>query len=211
MAHTFRRFWQNNKRFLLFIALVLGVRTVCADWSPVPSGSMEPTIQAGDVLLLDKTAYGPALPLTKKRLFKTGSPQRGDVITFAPSHTSKTLVKRVVAIGGDRVQVNNTAVYVNGEALPQRYLEGTNTVRLQESNGDQHYRIQLGQGQLKDTDGELLVPDGHYFVMGDHRTNSYDSRFWGFVSDDQVIAKVSGRLLSVSSKRSWADKLPHRL
>src|SRR5690606_7233190 len=109
---------------ICFLLGVLCFRTAVADWSPVPSSSMEPTIYPGDVLLLDKTVLGPAIPFTHTRLAQRAQPQRGDIITFMPPVPDPdTYVKRVIGVPGDRIRTDGLRVFVNGEALPLRITD----------------------------------------------------------------------------------------
>lgn len=193
-----RKTIKNYASLLLMLLAMMVFRTAVADWSYVPSGSMEPTITAGDVLLVSKLSYGPSIPFTSSRLFSIGEPERGDIITFYPSHTDQCLVKRVVGVPGDRLRIIGKELWINGKKLQQTALSDN---LLQESNGINPHRIKIsGDSGLPAINGEIRVPDGQYFVMGDHRNNSYDSRYWGFVDKTQVVGKVSRIGLSFSSQ-----------
>src|SRR5687767_7448963 len=109
---------KNNKGVVIVLFSMLMFRTAIADWSPVPTSSMEPTILPGDVLLINKTILGPAIPFTEARLFAFAQPQRGDIITFTPPHVDQTFVKRVIGLPGDRIRTEGLQVIINGKALP---------------------------------------------------------------------------------------------
>ena len=109
---------KNNAGIVIALVSLLAFRTAIADWSPVPTSSMEPTILPGDVLLINKTILGPAIPFTEARLFSYAQPQRGDIITFTPPHVDTTYVKRVIGVPGDRIRTEGLRVFVNGVALP---------------------------------------------------------------------------------------------
>jgi signal peptidase I len=156
----------------LFIALVLAlvIRAFIVQAFSIPSGSMIPTLLVGDYLLVNKFSYGIRNPITNKVLIPTWKPQRGDVAVFIfPQDPSKDYIKRVIGLPGDRVQVINKKVYINGELYetPQaRYAD----------------KIVIPPGQsTRDNFGPVVVPEDSYFFMGDNRDKSYDSRFWGFV------------------------------
>jgi len=189
---------KTHSSWLLMLLTLMAFRTAVADWSYVPSGSMEPTITPGDVLLVSKLSYGPSIPFTNSRLFSVGEPERGDIITFYPSHTDQCLVKRVVGVPGDRLRIRGADLWINGKKLQQTVLSDG---LLEESNGIKPHKIKVsGDRGLPTIEGEVLVPQGQYFVMGDHRNNSYDSRYWGFVDKSQVVGKVARIGLSFSSQ-----------
>lgn len=202
------------KSYLPLFCLVVGVfffRTAVADWSPVPSSSMEPSIYPGDLLLVNKTILGPAIPFTKSRLYSYGSPQRGDVITFYPSHLNEQYVKRVIGIPGDTIRTEGLAVFVNGQELPLELdfsqsasgiITGYETI-----NGLTHaIKVNTNRG-IKEVLNELTVPANSYFVMGDYRNNSEDSRYWGFVEEDRILGKVTTIALSIADERPLKDKI----
>jgi signal peptidase I len=178
-------------------------RTSIADWNHVPSGSMEPTLFDGDWLLVSKMTYGPSIPFTNFRIWTNGSPHRGDVITFYPPHTDDLYVKRVIGTPGDHIRVQGDEVYVNGSPLAFRELKAAGDVHVgQEKIGKRAHLVQIsGGGEQPVLDEEIVVPENHYFVMGDHRNHSADSRYWGFVDGDRVIGKVTYVAISISAKR----------
>lgn len=206
---------KNNAGLAVTLVCVLFFRTAIADWSPVPSSSMEPTIYPGDVVLLNKTILGPAVPFTKSRLLDFAQPQRGDIITFIPPHTSETYVKRVIGVPGDRIRTEGLRVFVNGEALPffitdpgqvSGLLQGRETIA-----GREHaIQVDLRRGMIQ-LDGELTVPEHAYFVMGDFRNNSKDSRTWGFVSEDKVLGTVTRLAVSIADEREMLDSIGESL
>ncbi|BFM22524.1 signal peptidase I [Gilvimarinus japonicus] len=202
-CNRLRKTIKNYASLLLMLLAMTVFRTAVADWNYVPSGSMEPTITPGDVLVVSKLSYGPSVPFTSSRLFSIGEPQRGDIITFYPSHTDQCLVKRVVGVPGDRLRIQGRDLWINGKKLQQTALSDN---LLQESSGIKPHKIKIsGSRGLPTIEGEIRVPDGQYFVMGDHRNNSYDSRYWGFVDQSQVVGKVVRIGLSFSPQ--FAERL----
>jgi len=161
--------------FAIALFLALFIRTFVVQAFKIPSGSMLPTLQVGDHILVNKFIYGIDVPLVGGHLLPWRAPQRGDVVVFVyPVDPSKDFIKRVVAVGGDVLQIRNKHVYINGGLWndPHAYF----------SDGPQS-----GQGNSpRDNYGPVTVPPGHLFVMGDNRDRSYDSRFWGFVDLDEV-------------------------
>ncbi|MBI3542866.1 MAG: signal peptidase I [Deltaproteobacteria bacterium] len=184
--------------------IVLGVfafRSSFADQYIVPSGSMEPTIQIGDHVLVNKMAYDLRLPFTTISLARTGEPRRGEVIVFRdPRDPSIRLIKRLIGLPGDRVRVVNGIVEVNGAPL-ETSLAGSTGIEpvlaaargrfaYDEKAGGRLHRIQrLPERAARDAT-ELVVPAGRYFFLGDNRDNSADSRVWGFASRDALEGRA---------------------
>ncbi len=163
---------RENRIFLLFMFALLVARSSFADHYVVPSGSMEQTLFPGDRVAVDKRAYGLRVPFTLVKIIHGDAPTRGDVIIFDAPDDGTRLIKRIVAIGGDRLEVHYGHAFVNG--LP----------------GDARAALELRLGGGPDV-GPVRVPAGHVFVMGDFRGNSRDSRFFGFVREDAIYAKAS--------------------
>jgi signal peptidase I len=157
------------------ILLALVIRTFIVQAFKIPSSSMEDTLAIGDHILVNKFIYGTKLPFTDKRILKLRDPRRGDVIVFEyPEDTSKDFIKRVIGVPGDTVEVKDKHVYVNGTlyANPHEVHKEADTIPK--------------ELQPRDNKDPVKVPPGDYFVMGDNRDRSYDSRFWGFVSNDKI-------------------------
>ncbi len=161
------------------IALV--VRSFVIQAYKIPSGSMEPTLLVGDHLLVNRMSYVVKMPFTDSVLLTTGKPQRGDIIVFRyPEDPSKDYIKRVIATGGEKVEIRNKVIYINGK-------------RLQDPWG--HFRPDPGARSFtpfvdKDNVPPVVVPKDNYFVMGDNRDNSLDSRYWGYVDKKHLVGKA---------------------
>ncbi|HXC49361.1 MAG TPA: signal peptidase I [Candidatus Limnocylindrales bacterium] len=168
---TFREYVEAFGTALL---LALFIRTFIVQAFKIPSGSMLPTLQIGDHLLVNKLAYGIRIPFVAKRIFQVFKPQHDDVIVFLyPADRSKDYIKRVKAIAGETIEVKNKVVYINGEKIDDPY-----------AFHDPHSR-----GSMNDF-GPFTVPDGYVFAMGDNRENSSDSRFWGPVPIGDIEGKA---------------------
>jgi signal peptidase I len=194
---------------LLYVgaALVL-FRSSVLDWNVVPTASMNPTIVEGDYILVNKVAYGLKLPLLGGPLLRWGGPARGDIIVFDPPGESERYVKRVVGVPGDHLEMRRNHLFVNGR--PARY-RGRTVGRDRDWAGDEEiagrgHRVLFSAGLPgADSFGPLVVPPGHYFVLGDNRDNSKDSRYFGFVEGDRIVGRVGRVLLSLNP---WLRKQP---
>ena len=173
---TFREY---AEAILMALFLALFIRTFIVQAFKIPSGSMIPTLQIGDHILVNKLAYGIRIPFLENYLMEFAKPQRGDVVVFIfPEDRSKDFIKRVIAVAGDTVEVRAKTIYINGKPVedPHAYFAGDDP---------------QGGGLLTREDyGPKVVPANHIFVMGDNRDRSYDSRFWGFVDLNEVRGKA---------------------
>ena len=181
---------------LLMLALLVVARSSFANHYHVPSGSMQPTLEPGDRVVVDMSAYGLRVPFTRHVLVGRGRPQRGEVAVFASPEDGTRLIKRVVAVGGDKVQLLDGRLSINGEPMASA------------GDGDaEHFGQRLAQLDLGDGGGpdivEATVPEGHVLVLGDHRGRSADGRWFGFVEADAIY----GRAVAVYWRRgegpSW--------
>jgi signal peptidase I len=201
---------RDNRHVLVFLALFGVLRTAVADWNPVPSGSMRPTVIEGDVVLVNRLAYALKLPLTDVELVRTGELQRGDVVTLSSPVDGTRLLKRLVAVGGDVVAMHGGRLVVNGEVAPYDAVERVEAeplapgfevpaLRMDEHLGASTRRVQWlpSRPSMRDVD-PVTVPPDHVMVMGDNRDNSLDSRAWGFVPRHLLIGRAHHVLVSGS-------------
>jgi len=188
------------RSFFPIFLVVLLLRSFLFEPFRIPSGSMMPTLLVGDFILVNKFNYGLRLPVLNKKFVELGAPKRGDVVVFRyPVDPSTPFIKRVVGLPGDHIEYRDRTLYVNGRAMAQEpagtYLgSGAGSDQngdpvMTEKLGDVEHLI-LVRPQVPSMDGESIVPEGHYFVMGDNRDNSRDSRFWGFVPDENLIGRA---------------------
>lgn len=180
-----KSFWREyGEALIIAFILAIVIRFFLVQAFSIPSGSMQPTLLIGDYLLVNKLSYGIRNPLTNRVIVPIGKPQRGDIAVFIfPQDPSKDYIKRVIGLPGDKVQVINKKVYINGKLLetPQAvYDDPTIIPGPPRSPGE----------PPRDNFGPIEVPDNAYFVMGDNRDHSYDSRFWGFVPMDALKGKA---------------------
>jgi signal peptidase I len=186
--------------FPVFLA-VLVLRSFIAEPFRIPSGSMMPTLLVGDFILVNKFGYGIRLPVLNTKVIPISDPQRGDVVVFRyPKDPSIPYIKRVIGLPGDTIRYEDKVVYVNGVAMPQEvvgYYHGVGygarstgaSRRVEDLTGINHaILVQPDRGQAEPR--EWTVPEGHYFVLGDNRDDSTDSRFWGFVPDENLVGRA---------------------
>ena len=212
-----KRWLKNNAGFLVFLLCFGFFRTAIADWNPIPSASMRPTLLEGDVVLVDRLAYDFKIPLTGVSLARLSEPRRGDVVTFSSPKDGTRLIKRLVAIPGDTIAMRNEILYINGEAasysdpanLSEQIGPGVSVaaVGVVESVGGSARAVQF----LPDIDarrsfGPMLVPADHYFMLGDNRDNSEDSRFIGFVPRHLIIGHAHRILVSANITGNWLPR-----
>jgi len=190
-----RVFSEFARTAIYAVALFIVIRTFLVEAFKIPSGSMERTILVGDFLLVNKLAYGAEIPFTDSHLPAIEHPQRGDVIVFKwPRDPSKNFVKRLIGLPGDTVEMRDGTVWVNGHALTEQYVVHTDAstdpsgedFRWQRNYLVRQAEASQGYHPSRNNWGPLVVPEQSYFVLGDNRDNSYDSRYWGFVPDSLV-------------------------
>ena len=203
----------------LFLCLMFGFRSAWADWVTVPSGSMNPTILEGDRVLVDKHVYGVRVPFTRTRLTAGRDPVRGEIVVFDSPADGRTLIKRVAAVPGDRIALVDECLVVNGEVATYVPLDAAQVAGLLESTqaehpraflealGDHSHSILLLPGRpAAATMAPVTVPRDMYFMLGDNRDNSADSRFIGFVPRDRVVGRASSVVVSFDPERYYLPR-----
>ena len=188
------------KSFFPVLFLVLVLRSFLIEPFQIPTGSMIPTLNVGDFILVNKYAYGIRLPVIGTKIISVDDPERGEVMVFIPPHENKYYIKRVIGLPGDTVRYENKTLFINGEEIQKEYIEnitvntsigGLAGTLSSETLGSvvhstQHIDV-AGDRRLRTT---WVVPNGHYFMMGDNRDNSADSREWGPVSEENIVGKA---------------------
>lgn len=161
---------ETGKTILLSAFFAFGFRTYVAESCYIPSGSMLPTLQINDRLVVDKISY------------RFANLNRGDIVVFDPPaklHTKERLIKRLIGLPGDRIEVKNGKVYVNGTVLAEKYVAEAATYTWTKTESS----------DAKFTPNQI-IPQGHYLVLGDNRNNSFDSHYWGFITKDKIVGKA---------------------
>src|SRR6266699_2772528 len=194
-SRTIAYLWEWTKVFWFSVALFLVIRTFFVEAFKIPSGSMENTLLIGDFLLVNKLAYGAEVPFTHARLPGLRQPRRGDVIVFDyPLDPTKNFVKRLVGLPGDTLAMHDGVLMRNGASVREGYVSHTEPdtdPSSEEFTWQRDFlvktaRASVGYHPSRDNWGPLVVTARHYFVLGDNRDNSSDSRYWGFVPDSMV-------------------------
>ncbi len=198
----------------LFLGLMFVFRSAWADWVTVPSGSMNPTILEGDRVLVDTHAFGMRIPFTQAHLTTGVDPVRGDIVVFDSPADGRSLIKRVAAVPGDRVALADERLIVNGEPASYAPLDADLTATLLETTqaegprafeeslaGRRHAILLLPRRPAAATMAPITVPDGMYFMLGDNRDNSADSRFIGLVARDRIVGRATRVVISFDPER----------
>jgi signal peptidase I len=206
-----------NKGYVLFLLLFGVFRTAVADWNPIPSASMRPNLLEGDVVFVNRLAYNVKVPLTDVVLAHTGEPRRGEVVTFSSPRDGQRLIKRVIGLPGDVVEMRDEKLIVNGreagyepkgsgsELVGQVALVGTS---LYDETVDGHRRrIQvIPELQALRSFGPVTVPPDQYLMLGDSRDNSVDSRYYGLVPRELLIGRAERILVSADILGNWMPR-----
>ena len=210
-----RRWWRREIRPLLIIALVMfSIRSSLADWNNVPTGSMKPTILEGDRVFVNKLAYDLKVPFTTRHIAQWSNPQRGDIVVFFSPKDGQRLVKRVIGLPGDTVELRNEQLVINGQ--PVEYAPADPEIAAQLS-GVEHERGVFATEKLPAvmaidgvsamrTFAPIQVPEGRYFMMGDNRDNSFDSRYFGTVARGQIVGRATAVVLSINKENHWLPR-----
>ena len=213
------KWMRANKGFLMFLLLFGVFRTAVADWNPIPSASMRPNLLEGDVVFVNRLAFDLKVPLTDVVLQRLGEPARGDIVTFSSPKDGTRLIKRIIALPGDTVEMRDEQLIINGHAARYTALgkapEAIDRVgqltaqRFNERNGTEQHHIQvLPQiaGAARNF-APVTVPPEHFMMLGDNRDNSADSRYFGFVPRALLIGKAERILVSANIQEHWQPRL----
>ncbi len=200
---------QEAKPLLIMLLVMFAIRSAIADWNDVPTGSMKPTIMEGDRVFVNKLAYDLKVPFTTWHLAQWDNPKRGDIVVFFSPADGLRLVKRVMGLPGDRIELANNELLVNGSPIKYESLSQSTINELPATEQPQH---QFATEELAGhphpimatpalsaprTFGPIIVPDGKYFMMGDNRDNSFDSRYYGCVERSQIVGRASAVVISL--------------
>jgi signal peptidase I len=212
--------WKEWVRPLAVVAaIVLPLKSAVADWNWVPTGSMRPTILEGELVFINKLAYDFKVPFTTVHLAEWANPQRGEIVVFFSPKDGTRLVKRVIGLPGDKIALRTNRLIINGEPVSYEttsddwrayatpfekenahvFAETLGTVKHPEMTDSQRMALRDFQ--------EITVPAGHYFMMGDNRDNSYDSRYFGFVERQRIVGQAKATVFSFDQTQHLLPRL----
>jgi signal peptidase I len=214
-----RRWWRQEIRTLLILAIVMfSIRSSLADWNDVPTGSMKPTILEGDRVFVNKLAYDLKVPFTTWHIAQWSNPQRGDIVVFFSPKDGQRLVKRVIGLPGDTVELRNDQLIINGQPVEYASADPEMAAQLsgierergifatEELPKSPHAVMAINGVSAMRTFAPVQVPTGHYFMMGDNRDNSFDSRYFGTVARGQIVGRATSVVLSLNKENHWLPR-----
>ena len=204
-----KRWIRDNRGFLLFLVLLGISRGALADWNHIPSGSMRPTLLEGDVVLVNRVAYDLKVPLTDVVVAQLGEPRRGDVVIFRSPQDGTRLIKRLIGVPGDVVEMRGKVLRINGATAAYTLLDvgDAGMAVLSEATDRDDHRIQWEQraGAI-DSFGPVRIPAGHFLMLGDNRDHSADSRYFGLVRRELLIGRGERILASADVQDTWRPR-----
>ncbi len=212
-----KKWIRDNRGWIAFFALFGLMRVAVADWNVIPSGSMRPTLLEGDVVFVDRVAYDLKLPFTDRAIARLGEPRRGDVVVFSSPKDGTRLIKRLIALPGDTVEMRDKRLVINGR--PAEYdprdwaMESVGggmrvpALRLVETTRDGAHAIQWLSGVAsRDSIAPFVVPQGYYLMLGDNRDDSADSRYFGLVPRSLLTGRAERVLVSADVHGDWLPR-----
>jgi signal peptidase I len=223
MSEPFKKraaeFWKKQaKPFLLMVLVLMSFRSAVADWNDVPTGSMKPSILEGDRIFVNKLAYDLKVPFTTWHIATWSAPKRGDVVVFNSPADGTRLVKRVVGLPGETIELKHNVLYVNGQPADYQPLDPklqdaipiaeqpSYVFRAEELNGMKHPVMVTPSVLAMRSFGPKTLGPGEFFMMGDNRDNSKDSRFIGPVPRNAIVGRATGVVLSLDPKHYWLPR-----
>jgi len=205
---------------LIALLLATSLKSAIADWYVVPTGSMKPTIVEGDRIFTNKLAYDLKVPYTTWHMASWDDPKRGDIVVFNSPADGTCLVKRVVGIPGDSIEMRNNQLLINGEALsydsfdlqslePSTFSDDAlQKIYVEDLTGHKHKTMVTPDRPAMRSFAPVTVADGHYFMMGDNRDNSADSRYFGFVERRAILGRASAVVISLDLQHHYQPRWP---
>jgi signal peptidase I len=191
-----------SRSFFPVLLVVFLLRSFLYEPFRIPSASLEPTLLTGDFILVNKYQYGIRIPVVHKKIFDIHEPKRGDIIVFRwPPNTSINFIKRVIGLPGDKVSYINKELIINGQKIPQTFIQKEKVkdesgvileaLKKEEDLLGIKHLIYVNPDKTSEDYKNIVVPEGMYFVMGDNRDDSADSRYWGFVPEENIVGKAN--------------------
>jgi len=212
ISTTTKLFWKGNRQFFILITCIFFFKSAVGDINTISGASMQPTLFDGDRVWVHKLAYDVRIPFTGITLASISDPKRGDVIIFDSEKAGKRLVKRIVGIPGDILLMQNSALMINRNSLDYKVVtRDQNSLIVIEDIPEKSHRIQLSNSYINRASrkfGPHKVPPDQYFVLGDNRDNSSDSRIYSFIQREELVGRSSAVIFSLDRENNY---LPRRL
>ncbi len=197
-------FWKENRQFFLLLSCIVFFKSAIADLSSISGASMQPTLLDGDKVWVNKLAYDVKIPFTGISLAELSDPTRGDVVIIDSRKANKRLVKRIVGVPGDTIYMQNNALVINGEAVNYEELsQDEDAIIILEELPDMAHQARISSRFVSPSYGPSVVPRGEYFVLGDNRDNSADSRVYSFVPREEIIGRSNSVVFSLDSDNNY--------
>lgn len=206
---------------VLFVIIVLSIligRSMFVDWYKVPTGSMKPTIFEGDFIFVNRLAYDLKVPFTTLWLSKWGNPKRGEIVVFKSPDDETRLVKRVIGLPGDKIRLEGEQMWINDEIISYYPLPKTRFPSLSEADQNTHttaaeqlfdlpHPVMFGpEKKIPPIQGEFEIPEGQYFMLGDHRDDSRDSRYFGAIERRRILGHAVSVIVSFNTEEGWKPR-----
>ena len=195
--------WRDNRNFLALLCAIVFFKSAIADLSSISGASMLPTLVDGDKVWMNKLAYDLKIPFTDISLGRVSDPVRGDIVIIDSSRADKRLVKRIVGVPGDQVEIQNNALIINGEPVDYEVVSRDGgAMIIEEALPGRNHQVRLTQylaGASRRSYGPVEVPEDRYFVLGDNRNNSADSRVYSFIPRAEIIGRSRSVVFSLDS------------
>ncbi|MEX0618230.1 MAG: signal peptidase I [Pseudohongiellaceae bacterium] len=212
VSRSLHNFWRENRQFFFLLLSIVFFKSAIADLSSISGASMQPTLLDGDKVWVNKLAYDVKIPFTEISLSTVGEPVRGDIVIIDSSAAGKRLVKRIVGIPGDTVYMQNNALVINGEAAAYEVLsrDSDSMIIIEELPERSSHQARVASHTFSRTSrsyGPVVVPEGSYFVLGDNRDNSADSRVYSFVPREEIIGRSSSVVFSLDPSNRYLPRI----
>lgn len=200
--------WRENRNFLLLLCAIVFFKSAIADLSSISGASMLPTLVDGDKVWVNKLAYDVKVPFTDVTLAKLSDPTRGDIVIIDSAQARKRLVKRIVGVPGDQIEIQNNALIINGDPVDYEVLSRDGgAMIIEEALPGRSHQVRLTQYLSSNrSHGPVVVPEDRYFVLGDNRNSSADSRVYSFIPREEIMGRSRSVIFSLDSENFYLPR-----